>query len=124
METAKLRNENHELKKRSNSESELIGNSAAINLVRQTVEKVAPTNSRVLITGAPGTGKELIAKSLHTRSMRGHANFVVLNAAALQARRTASSQSRSAFIDSSYRTAPHSCQSTRCPPAKHAHTHM
>ena len=83
LETAKLRNENLELKKRSHSESELIGTSVAINTVRQTVEKVAPTNSRVLITGAPGTGKELVARQLHARSMRGHANFVVLNAAAL-----------------------------------------
>ncbi len=83
LEAAKLRHENIELKKRGGNESELIGNSAAINTVRQTVEKVAPTNSRVLITGAPGTGKELIARLIHSRSMRGHAAFVVLNAAAL-----------------------------------------
>jgi two-component system, NtrC family, nitrogen regulation response regulator NtrX len=83
LEAAKLRTENTELKKRGSNESELIGTSAAINTVRQTVEKVAPTNSRILITGAPGTGKELIARLIHTRSMRGHAAFVVLNAAAL-----------------------------------------
>ncbi len=83
LEAAKLRHENGELKKRGSNESELIGSSAAINAVRQTVEKVAPTNSRVLITGAPGTGKELIARLIHTRSMRGHAAFVVLNAASL-----------------------------------------
>ncbi len=83
LEAAKLRSENTELKKRGSNESELIGTSAAINTVRQTVEKVAPTNSRILITGAPGTGKELIARLIHTRSMRGHAAFVVLNAAAL-----------------------------------------
>lgn len=83
LELAKLRNENQELKKRGSSESELIGNSAAINAVRQMVEKVAPTNSRVLITGAPGTGKELVARLIHNRSMRAHANFVPLNAAAL-----------------------------------------
>ncbi|MDX2095733.1 MAG: sigma-54 dependent transcriptional regulator [Alphaproteobacteria bacterium] len=83
LEAAKLRSENVELKKRGSNESELIGGSAAINTVRQTVEKVAPTNSRILITGAPGTGKELVARLIHTRSMRGHAAFVVLNAAAL-----------------------------------------
>jgi two-component system, NtrC family, nitrogen regulation response regulator NtrX len=83
LEAAKLRSENVELRKRGSNESELIGTSAAINTVRQTVEKVAPTNSRILITGAPGTGKELIARLIHTRSMRGHAAFVVLNAAAL-----------------------------------------
>jgi two-component system nitrogen regulation response regulator NtrX len=83
LEAAKLRSENTELKKRGSNESELIGTSAAINTVRQTVEKVAPTNSRILITGAPGTGKELIARLIHARSMRAHAAFVVLNAAAL-----------------------------------------
>lgn len=83
LEAAKLRSENVELRKRGSNESELIGNSAAVNTVRQTVEKVAPTNSRILITGAPGTGKELIARLIHSRSMRGHAAFVVLNAAAL-----------------------------------------
>jgi len=83
LEAAKLRNENQELRKRGSNESELIGNSAAINSVRQTIEKVAPTNSRVLITGAPGTGKELIARLIHGRSMRAHASFVVLNAASL-----------------------------------------
>ena len=83
LEAAKLRSENQELRKRGSNESELIGNSAAINAVRQTIEKVAPTNSRVLITGAPGTGKELIARLIHGRSMRAHASFVVLNAASL-----------------------------------------
>ncbi len=83
LEAAKLRHENVELKKRGSNESEIIGTSTAINAVRQTVEKVAPTNSRVLISGAPGTGKELIARLIHARSMRGHAGFVVLNAAAL-----------------------------------------
>lgn len=83
LEAAKLRHENHELKKRGSNESELIGTSAAINFVRQTVEKVAPTNSRILITGAPGTGKELVARLIHSRSMRSHAAFVVLNSAAL-----------------------------------------
>lgn len=83
LEAAKLRSENVELKKRGSNESELIGTSAAINGVRQTVEKVAPTNSRILITGAPGTGKELVARLIHSRSMRGHAAFIVLNAAAL-----------------------------------------
>ena len=53
LEAAKLRQENHDLRKRGSNESELIGNSVAINAVRQMVEKVAPTNSRVLITGAP-----------------------------------------------------------------------
>ncbi|PZP84486.1 MAG: sigma-54-dependent Fis family transcriptional regulator [Azospirillum brasilense] len=87
LEAAKLRSENNELKKRGSNESELIGASAAINTVRQTIEKVAPTNSRVLITGAPGTGKELVARLIHGRSMRAHAAFIPLNAASFTASR-------------------------------------
>lgn len=83
LEASRLRNENVELKRRGSPEQDLIGVSAAVNGVRQTVDKVAPTNSRVLITGAPGTGKELIARLLHARSHRGGGQFVVLNAAAL-----------------------------------------
>lgn len=83
LENSRLRNENVELKRRGSPEQDLIGVSAAVNNVRQTVDKVAPTNSRVLITGAPGTGKELIARLLHARSHRGGGQFVVLNAAAL-----------------------------------------
>ncbi|MFN9002249.1 MAG: sigma-54-dependent transcriptional regulator, partial [Alphaproteobacteria bacterium] len=83
LEASRLRNENVELKRRGGPEHDLIGISAAVAAVRQTVEKVAPTNSRVLITGAPGTGKELVARLLHSRSHRAGGQFVVLNAAAL-----------------------------------------
>jgi two-component system nitrogen regulation response regulator NtrX len=83
LEASRLRNENVELKRRGGPEHDLIGISTAVAGVRQTVEKVAPTNSRVLITGAPGTGKELIARLLHSRSHRAGGHFVVLNAAAL-----------------------------------------
>lgn len=87
LETAKLRNENHELKRRGSAETELLGNSPAITQVKQMVEKVAPTNSRVLITGAPGTGKEMVARLIHKRSHRAHGNFIVLNAASLSPQR-------------------------------------
>lgn len=87
LETARLRNENLELKRRGTVESELLGNSPAITQVRQMVEKVAPTNSRVLITGAPGTGKEMVARLIHQRSNRAHGNFIVLNAASLSPQR-------------------------------------
>jgi len=87
LETAKLRNENSELKRRGTPETELIGNSSSIAQVRQMVERVAPTNSRVLITGAPGTGKEMVARLIHQRSHRAHGNFVVLNAASLSPQR-------------------------------------
>ncbi len=87
LETAKLRNENLELKRRGSAETELFGNSPAITQVKQMVEKVAPTNSRVLITGAPGTGKEMVARLIHKRSHRAHGNFIVLNAASLSPQR-------------------------------------
>ena len=87
LETAKLRNENVELKRRGSPEQDLIGNSAAINGVAQSIEKVAPTNSRVLITGAPGTGKELVARLIHKHSLRAKNRFVVLNAASLTPQR-------------------------------------
>jgi two-component system nitrogen regulation response regulator NtrX len=83
LEAAKLRSENVELKRRGSPEQDLIGNSSAVNLIRAAIDKVAPTNSRVLITGAPGTGKELAARLLHARSLRASGQFVVLNAAAL-----------------------------------------
>lgn len=83
LESAKLKGEVSELKLRGSPEADLIGNSPAINLVRGAVDKVAPANSRVLITGAPGTGKELVARLIHARSTRGAGQFVVLNAAAL-----------------------------------------
>jgi two-component system nitrogen regulation response regulator NtrX len=83
LESAKLKNEVHELKRRGSPEMDIIGNSPAINQVRQSIEKVAPANSRVLITGAPGTGKELVARLIHSHSLRASGRFVVLNAASL-----------------------------------------
>ena len=61
----------------------MIGNSAAINQLRQAIDKVAPTNSRVLITGPSGSGKELAARVMHAKSPRADGPFVVLNAAAM-----------------------------------------
>ena len=83
MENAQLRLENEELRLRAGPETELIGSSAAINQLRQAIEKVAPTGSRVLITGPAGTGKELVARILHGRSARNQGNFVALNCAAM-----------------------------------------
>jgi two-component system nitrogen regulation response regulator NtrX len=61
----------------------LIGHSPSINQLRQTVEKVAPTNSRILIVGPSGSGKELTARTIHRLSSRAEAPFVVMNAAAI-----------------------------------------
>ncbi len=83
MESAKLKRENRELKLRGAPESDISGQSAAIQGVRQAIEKVAPTASRILITGAPGTGKEVVARMIHAKSARADRPFVVVNAARL-----------------------------------------
>ena len=83
LEASSLRREVKQLKERSTQSSQMIGNSAAINQLRSQLEKVAPTNSRILIRGASGVGKELAARVLHDKSQRAEGPFVVLNAAAM-----------------------------------------
>lgn len=83
IEAARLRRENEELRLRSGSGGELVGAALAIQQVRQTVERVGPTNSRVLITGPAGSGKEVAARQIHARSRRAEGPFVVLNCAAM-----------------------------------------
>ncbi|BAE51173.1 sigma-54-dependent transcriptional regulator [Paramagnetospirillum magneticum] len=83
VEAARLRRENEELRLRSGSGGELVGNAVGILQVRQAVEKVGPTNSRVLITGPAGSGKEVVARQIHARSRRADGPFVVLNCAAM-----------------------------------------
>jgi two-component system nitrogen regulation response regulator NtrX len=81
LEASRLKREIRELKSRSVEASRIVGQSTAINQLRQTIERVAPTNARVMITGAPGAGKELTARTLHALSSRASGPFVVLNAA-------------------------------------------
>lgn len=83
IEAAQLRRENSELRLRAGSESELIGVSAVMRDLRSAIEKVAPTGSRVLITGPAGAGKEVAARMLHTRSRRSDQPFMVLSCATL-----------------------------------------
>jgi two-component system nitrogen regulation response regulator NtrX len=83
LEASALKRENRELRERTTQSSEMIGKSSSINHLRQSIEKVAPTNSRVLISGPSGCGKELAARVLHDSSTRKGAPFVVLNAAAM-----------------------------------------
>src|SRR5579871_4995405 len=81
LETSRLKREVKALKQLS--PSTLVGRSPSINQLRQTVEKVSPTNSRVLIVGPPGAGKELAARAIHEQSARAEGPFVVINAAAM-----------------------------------------
>lgn len=83
LEQARLRRENEELRQRSGGSTEMIGQSPAINALRQAIDRVAPSNSRVLISGPPGSGKELVARLLHIRSRRAGGRLVALNAAAM-----------------------------------------
>ena len=69
LETSRLKREVKELKQLAPIASALIGKSPAINQLRQTIEKVAPTNSRILIVGPSGAGKELCARTLHSMSV-------------------------------------------------------
>ena len=83
IESFRLHKEVKQLRGQSPVSQEMIGNSAVINQLRQSIEKVAPTNSRVLITGPSGCGKELTARMLHLKSHRASGPFVALNAATI-----------------------------------------
>ncbi|WP_416900003.1 MAG: sigma-54-dependent transcriptional regulator [Minwuia sp.] len=84
LETARLRRENAELRLRAGGEAALIGASNAIGNLRSQIEKVAPTNSRVLISGPPGSGKEVVARRIHALSKRSGGPFVVVNSATIE----------------------------------------
>ena len=75
--------ENKRLKKKVNKKYEMIGESDQINHIKEIIEKVAPTDARVLITGANGAGKELVAHWLHEKSPRFKAPMIEVNCAAI-----------------------------------------
>ncbi|MFL2587534.1 MAG: sigma-54-dependent transcriptional regulator [Flavobacteriaceae bacterium] len=83
LETKNLVAENIKLKKRIAKKYKIIGESEAIDQIHIMIDKVAPTDARVLITGKNGTGKELVAHHLHQKSKRSGASFVEVNCAAI-----------------------------------------
>ena len=83
LETFKLKREVRELRIRAPKTESLVGESSLANQLRQAIDKVAATNSRVLITGPSGSGKELAARMIHASSNRAGGPFVVLNAATI-----------------------------------------
>ena len=83
IETNQLRRENQELRLRVDTTDELIGQSPTIREVKRSIERVAPTNSRVLITGPAGSGKEVAARMLHANSRRADGPFIVVNCATM-----------------------------------------
>jgi len=83
LENSQLKREVRDLKRRTGDTAELIGTSVAVSQLRQTIDKVAPTNSRVMIFGPSGAGKELVARLIHRKSVRAEGPFVALNAATI-----------------------------------------
>jgi two-component system nitrogen regulation response regulator NtrX len=86
-EAQRLRRENETLRLQLGHEDQLHGSSVAINTVRATLKRVAPTGSRVLISGPPGVGKEIAARMIHQWSPRSRAPFIVLSAAMMSPER-------------------------------------
>jgi two-component system, NtrC family, nitrogen regulation response regulator NtrX len=87
IEAARLRREVEELRLRAGGDEELIGVSHAMGQLRQQVERVAGTGSRVLVSGPPGAGKDVVARVLHGQSRRASGPFVALNCATLRPER-------------------------------------
>lgn len=85
LDKSTLVSETKTLRKKVSKTFDIIGESAAIRNVKETIDKVAPTEARVLITGPNGTGKELVAKWLHEKSSRGDSPLIEVNCAAIPA---------------------------------------
>ena len=83
LDRKKLVTENKRLKKKVSKEYEMIGESEEIQRIKDVIDKVAPTEARVLITGQNGTGKELVAHHLHEKSSRAKGPMIEVNCAAI-----------------------------------------
>ncbi|MFD1330847.1 sigma-54-dependent transcriptional regulator [Methylopila musalis] len=83
LEASRLKRELRDLKRGSTHASRFVGRSTVMNQLRTAIDRVAPTNSRILITGPSGAGKELAARSIHAASARAAGPFVLINAAAI-----------------------------------------
>ena len=83
LEAASLKRENRRLRAQGVHASGLIGRSAAAQTLRSTIAKVATANSRVLVSGPPGSGKELVARQIHESSPRARAEFIAISSAGM-----------------------------------------
>lgn len=83
LEAANLKRENRRLRAKAFVPTGLIGSSNAAQQLRSTIAKVAPANSRVLVSGPPGSGKELVARQIHDGSPRARSEFVAISAAGM-----------------------------------------
>jgi two-component system nitrogen regulation response regulator NtrX len=82
-EKSELITESKSLRRIINKNYDMVGNSSAITMIKEMIEKVAPTDARVLITGSNGTGKEVVARWLHEKSNRAESPFIEVNCAAI-----------------------------------------
>jgi two-component system, NtrC family, nitrogen regulation response regulator NtrX len=84
LEASRLKRVVTELRTRTGGANQIVGKSTVINQLRQVIERIGPANSRVLITGAPGSGKELAARCIHDASSRADGPFVTINSATIE----------------------------------------
>ncbi|HEX4532848.1 MAG TPA: sigma-54 dependent transcriptional regulator [Rhizomicrobium sp.] len=84
LESARMKREIQELKLKAGDDMEIIGQSSAISQVRQAIDKIAPTGSRVMIAGPSGCGKEIAARLIHANSRRAANAFVAVNCATME----------------------------------------
>ena len=84
METARLRRENQELRRRDVTSSEMVGSSLAFKALKSNLDKVTKSNARVMLTGEPGTGKEMAARFIHMHSSRAAAPFITVSSASIE----------------------------------------
>ena len=87
METSRLRRENADLRKREVTSSDMLGNSAAVKGLKAQLDKVTKTNSRVMLTGPSGAGKETAARYIHANSNRAGAPFLAVSSATVEPER-------------------------------------
>lgn len=87
LEAASLKKENETLRLKTNTTYEFVGSSPAIQNLQQTLKRVAQTNSRVLLSGEPGSGKDLAARVIHRNSQRADKPFLAINCASMHPER-------------------------------------
>lgn len=83
LEAARLRRENEELRERSGYRDEILGIAHATRMLRQAAERAAPTQSRILVTGPAGSGKEVVARYIHRHSRQAGGPFIAVNCASM-----------------------------------------
>jgi two-component system nitrogen regulation response regulator NtrX len=87
MEASRLRRENQELRRRDVTSSEMVGSSLAFKTLKANLDKVTKSNARVMLTGEPGTGKEMAARYIHMHSNRASAPFITVSSASIEPER-------------------------------------